>query len=149
MIDPKNPTDDAVRLIDIHTLLPQQEPFVMTGRMMHFDMQTIQTELLVTEDNLFVDDGRMSASGVMENIAQTCAARIGYINVYVLHKGVQVGVIGAIRNFRVVRTPCVGETLHTTVVVREEAFGMILADATIVVKGEPIAQCEIKIAVKE
>ena len=33
------PTDDFVREIDIHTLLPQQEPMVMIGQLMHFDMQ--------------------------------------------------------------------------------------------------------------
>ena len=29
-------TDDFVQSIDIHTVLPQQEPFVMVGRLVHF-----------------------------------------------------------------------------------------------------------------
>lgn len=147
--DPRTPADEFVRSIDIHTLLPQQEPFVMVSRIEHFDMACIRTTLAVTDDNIFVNEGQMTASGVMENIAQTCAARIGYINVYVLKKGVQIGVIGAIRNFSEQRSPRVGETLHTEICVREEAFGMILADASVCVDGEVLATCEMKIAVRE
>lgn len=147
--DPRTPSEAFVQSIDIHTLLPQQEPFVMVGRIEHFDMTCIRTTLTVAEGNIFVDADAMTASGVMENIAQACAARIGYINVYVLKKGVQIGVIGAIRNFGISRTPRVGETLTTEICVREEAFGMILADARVSVGEEVLATCDMKIAVRE
>lgn len=83
MTDYTHPTETFLRSIDIHTLLPQQEPFVMIGTLTAFTERTIATETVVRADNLFVVDGQLSAPGLIENIAQTCAARIGYANVYI------------------------------------------------------------------
>lgn len=135
--------------IDIHELLPQQEPFVMIGALTHIDKALIVTETEVKPDNIFVDNGRFSASGLMENIAQTCAARIGYVNKYILKKGIQLGFIGAVRNFEVVELPQVGDILTTRVEVKEEVFGMTLAEATIECAGKTLVTTEMKIAVKE
>ena len=84
--------------IDIHELLPQQEPFVMVGKLCHFDMEKTSTVTEIVSDNIFVENGVFTPSGIIENIAQTCAARIGYVNKYILKKGIQLGFIGAIRN---------------------------------------------------
>ncbi len=145
----ETPADDFVRGIDIRTLLPQQEPFVMVSRLEHFDMKRVVTSLVVEKDNIFVDDGALSASGIIENMAQTCAARIGYINKYVLRKGIQIGFIGAIHNFEVKRLPNVGERIATEVEILEEVFGMILAKASVSEGGEVLAETEIKIAIKD
>lgn len=143
------PSDEFVSSIDIHTLLPQQEPFVMIGRLTHFDMKRTVTETVIACDNIFVDGGRFSASGLAENIAQTCAARIGYINKYILKKGIQIGFIGAIRNLEVKALPEAGATIVTTVDVLEDVFGMTLAQATVVCDGETLVTTEMKIAVKD
>ena len=144
----KQPTEDFLRTIDIHTLLPQQEPFVMVGTLRHFEMTHIETETVISADNLFVNDGRFAASGLMENMAQTCAARLGYINKYILMKGVQLGYIGAVRNMQVHELPRVGDKITTTVDVREEVFGMLLVDATVRCGDRLIAETEMKIAEK-
>ena len=128
-------TRDQLKDIDVHTVLPQQEPFVMIGSMTHFEMGTSTTETLIKEDNIFVDNGCFSASGMMENIAQTCAARIGFYNKYILHKDVQVGFIGAVRDFKVYGLAPVGAVITTQVDVVEEIFGMTLARATITASG--------------
>ncbi len=99
-------TDAFVQSIDIHTVLPQQEPFVMVGRLVHFEMNSSTTETRVCEDNLFVENGFFSPCGMMENIAQTCASRIGFYNKYILGKDVQVGYIGAIRDYVITRKKC-------------------------------------------
>lgn len=147
--DAEHPTERDLRQIDIHMLLPQQEPFVMIGTLVHFDRTLTITETVVKADNIFVADNRFSATGLMENIAQTCAARIGYVNKYILKKGIQLGFIGAIRNFDVIELPQVGDTLITRVEVKEEVFGMTLAEATIERQGRVIVSTEMKIAVKE
>ena len=138
-----------LRNIDIHMLLPQQEPFVMVGCLTAFDEVRTVTETTIAADNIFVDDGRFSASGLIENIAQTCAARIGFVNKYILQKGIQIGFIGAIRNLEVLGLPRVGDTIVTTVDVLEDIFGMTLAEASISCGGETIVRTQIKIAVKE
>jgi len=106
--DAEKPTEQDLRQIDIHELLPQQEPFVMIDTLVHFDQTLTVTETIVRADNIFVDAGYFSATGLMENIAQTCAARIGYVNQYILKKGIQLGFIGAVRNFEVLGLPKVG-----------------------------------------
>lgn len=142
------PTGDYLRSIDVHLLLPQQEPFVMIGSLTHFEMMTSTTETLIKEDNIFVDDGRFSAYGIMENIAQTCAARIGFYNKFILHKDVQIGFIGAVRKYSISRLPSAGSVITTTVDIIEEIFGMTLASATVVNEGDVIARAEIKLSVK-
>lgn len=142
------PTDDFVRQIDVHSILPQQEPFVMIGRLEHFDMRTVRTSTEVTPDNMFVEDGRLSAAGLIENIAQTSVARIGYINRYILRKNLQIGFLGAVRNFKVSGLPMVGERFFTEVNVVEEVFGMLLATAAVSTHDRAVATTEIKIAVK-
>lgn len=145
----EQPTEEFLRSIDIHTLLPQQEPFVMVGTLTAFSMLRTVTELTISADNLFVTDGRFQAAGMIENMAQTCASRIGYVNQYILKKGVQIGFIGAIRNMQVNDLACVGDTIVTEVNIREEVFGMTLADATVRCGDKLLASTEMKIAVKE
>ena len=66
----KWPVEEFLRSIDIHEVLPQQEPFVMIGRLVQLDeVQTI-TETVICVDNIFVEDGCFSASGMIENIAE-------------------------------------------------------------------------------
>ena len=138
-----------LRQIDIHNLLPQQEPFVMIGSLVYFDERRTTTETTIREDNIFVDEGHFSASGLIENIAQTCAARIGFANKYILKKGIQIGFIGAIRNLEVFCLPKVGDTITTTVDVVEEVFGMTLAHAQITCSEKVLVTTHIKIALKE
>lgn len=147
--DFKNPTRDLLCSIDVHELLPQQEPFVMVGKLIHFDERTTETETEIKADNIFVDEGLFSASGLIENIAQTCAARIGYVNKFILKKGIQLGFIGAIRNLEVKTLPQVGDTITTRVDVLENVFGMTLANAEVTCDGKSLVTTEIKIALKE
>ena len=137
------------RDIDIHELLPQQEPFVMVGELTHFDMEKTITETKVIDSNLFVEQNHFTSSGLIENIAQTCAARIGYVNKYILKKGIQLGFIGAIRNLNVYRLPKVGETIETTILTIEEIFGMTLVKATVKIENKVITEAEMKIALSE
>lgn len=141
-------SEQFLRTIDIHELLPQQEPFVMVGQLVHFDITRTVTETTISSENMFVENGQMTDSGLIENIAQTCAARIGYVNKYILKKGIQIGFIGAIRNLEVKALPTVGDTIRTTVDVVEEVFGMILANASIECNGKTMVTTEMKIAIK-
>ena len=121
----------------------------MVGTLTHFEMTKMVTELVSPEDNIFVNDCKFSASGLIENMAQTCAARIGYVNKYILMKGIQLGYIGAIRNMQVNELPKVGDKIVTTVNIREEVFGMLLADATVMCGDKLLVSTEMKIAEKE
>lgn len=135
-------------IVDVHTLLPQQEPFVMIDRLVHYDPVRTVTSLEVRADNIFVDNGHLSVAGINENIAQTCAARMGYIS-RSSGERVRIGVIGAITGFSVSRTPLTGEVLTTTIDVVQEVFQVTLVHATVRVGDELIAETDLKIALQD
>lgn len=125
---------------DILTLLPQRPPMVMVDRLLHCDPVLTETELTIRPDNIMVEDGHLAEIGLLENVAQTCAARMGYINLS-SGKEVRMGVIGALRDMEIHARPKVGSTITTRIEVSDEVFGMTLAKAesrcgdTILVSG--------------
>lgn len=141
-------SEEYLRSIDVHTVLPQQEPFVMVGNLIAFTSDASTTETVISDTNIFVDNGYFSPSGMMENIAQTCAARVGFYNKYVLHKDVQVGFIGAVRNYVINELPAAGTTIHTKVDILQDIFGMTLANARVVSGAKVYATAEIKLSVR-
>lgn len=134
--------------ISMRELIPQRPPFVMIDKMLSFNMSVTVTQLEVRPDNVFCKDGQLSAEGLMENIAQTCAARIGYINLC-KNMAVRIGVIGAVNNFEVFRTPKVGEQIVTTIEVIEEMFQITMVKAFVRCGDETIAQANMKIALMD
>ena len=135
--------------ISVNEILPQREPFVFVDRLVQFDENETRTSFTVREGHLLVENGLLTASGILENMAQSSAARIGYLCKFVLHVPVRIGYIGAIRKFRVHRLPAVGETLSTTIILREDVFGITLTDAVVRVGDEIIAEASLKTALGE
>ena len=138
----------ALEDITLRELIPQRPPFVMINRVLSCNPVVTITELEVREENVFVVDGRFTAEGLMENIAQTCAARMGYINLSQGEK-VKIGVIGAVSGYEVFRTPKVGERIVTTIEVEEELFQITLVNAVIHCGEEVLARAKMKIALMD
>ena len=136
----------TLETIDIHELLPQQEPFVLIDQLCSYDEQTTATRFTVRPDHLMVEDGRLMTCALAENMAQTCAARLGYYNKYILKEGIQIGFIGDIKNMAVLDTARVGDTLLTTVTVTMQLMDVTLVHATIVCGERTIATADLKIA---
>lgn len=135
--------------IDIRGILPQRPPFDFVDRLVRYDDAETVTAFTVPAEHLLVEDGHLTAPGILENMAQSSAARIGYLCKYILHVPVRIGYIGAIRKFRVNRLPAAGETVQTTVVLREDVFGISLTDVTVRVDEEVIAEASLKTALGE
>ena len=135
--------------IDIREIIPQRPPFRMVDRLLSYDETVSEATLLLRPDNIFLDE-TFQIAGIVEHIAQTCAARIGYYNKYILHRDIVIGYIGAIRQLDVKRHPSVGEELLTRIEVLSSAFGMTLVSAEVSTsQGELIADGEVKIALSE
>lgn len=132
--------------IDIHELIPQQEPFVAVGELVECDETQTVTRTRVGNIKIFLDDNKMESAGIIENMAQTCAAGLGYANKYQSDKPVQIGYIGAIRNLHIFRQPEAYETVTTSVRTVENVFGMSLVEARTTVDDELIASGTLKIA---
>ena len=143
------PTDDFVQSIDIQKLLPHQKPFIMVDRLEHFSMNHVVSSFEILPNNPFVENDKLSAFCLVENIAQTCAARLGYINGIMQNHEIQIGYVGAIKNFVVTSLPSVGERIFTEIEVLEEAFGFLLAAAKITSGDKTFVTSEIKIALQD
>ena len=134
------------RDIDILELLPQRPPFVMVDHLVDYSETQTTCELTIRKDNVFCENGELAAAGLIEHIAQTCAARLGYYNKYILKTGVRLGFIGEVKDLDIVRLPREGETLNTTIVVMQEIFDVTLVTAEVRVGEGTIATTRLKIA---
>ena len=75
-----------------------------------------------------MQDGHLCSAGLIENVAQTCATRIGWLN---RDKPVKIGVIGSVSNLEIIRLPRVGQSLTTRVDVLSEIFEALVVHAEI------------------
>ena len=135
-----------MRDIPILELLPQRPPFVMVDHLTDYSDTQSSCDLTIRPDNVFCENGEFAAAGLIEHIAQTCAARLGYYNKYVLKVGVRLGFIGEVKDLDIVRLPREGETIETTIVVVQEIFDVTLVNAVVRVGEETIATTRLKIA---
>ncbi|MBE6346261.1 MAG: hypothetical protein E7067_03465 [Lentimicrobiaceae bacterium] len=138
-----------IKDIDILTLIPQKRPFVMIDRLLSCNDTEATTDLIIKEDNLFCKDGFFLETGIMENIAQTCAARIGYINMYQKDENIKIGVIGSIKDLIITKLPKVGSQLITKIKVLSEVFSITLVEAEVYDNKELLARCEMKISLTD
>ena len=141
--------DIELTSIPMLELLPQRPPFVMIDQLLHFDEVVTTTRFEVRADNLFMEGTVLKPCALVENIAQTCAARMGYINQYILKENVKLGFIGSVRDLRVLRPVRLGEVLVTSIEVMEEIMGLTLVRAEVKIGEETVVTAEMKIALSD
>ena len=134
--------------IPITNLIPQRSPSTVVDRLLSCDMTDAVTEFVVREDNIFLDQMTLAPTGIIENIAQSCAARMGCINMQ-QKESVKLGFIGDIRNCEIIRRPKCHETMTTYVNIIEDIFNLTLASVTVKVDDEVISTARIKIALTD
>ena len=135
--------------IDIRDILPQRPPFLFVDHILDYNEEnaTVETSFTIPNDSLFTDEnGQFQTPGIMENMAQCSAARIGFRAKYILHVPVEIGYIGTVKNFTLVRSPRVGETLVTKLHLNSEIFGISLCEAEVWIGDELIAKSILKTA---
>jgi predicted hotdog family 3-hydroxylacyl-ACP dehydratase len=129
---------------DIIHLIPQKPPFVMVSKLLYVDEATTRSSFTINPDNLFVKDGIFQEAGLMENIAQTTALRSGYI-ANTQNKPVEVGYIGAIKDFEVFSLPKVNDELITEITIENQVFNVTVLLGKVWHNNILIAQCEMKV----
>jgi len=131
--------------IPIIDLIPQRAPFLMVDRLLSCDFTDAMTEFTVRGDNILVEGEQLSPAGLMENMAQSCAARMGYLDM-MKNVAIRIGLIGDIRKCAFLRQPHVGERITTSVHVIEDVLGLTLAQTEAKIGDETIAYATMKIA---
>ena len=139
--------------IPITTLIPQRPPFVMVDRVTTFNDVDAITELTVREDNIFVDGGQLSAAGIIENMAQSCASTMRCISAN--NKALQglqhdamsrIWTIGDIKQVKILRYPRCNEVLNTHVRIVLNMYPLMMTAVETCVGDETIATARIALA---
>jgi hypothetical protein len=119
----------------------------MVDELTYYDPVTARSRLTVRRDNPFVEGDFMEEAGLIENIAQTCAARTGYKEKTEPQRDgvIKIGYIGMLKKMDIERCPRVGEVLQTETVIGDEIFNSTIVTATVLIEKEIIAKCEMKI----
>lgn len=127
--------------------IPQAHPIVMIDTLNYCEGPTTRTSFKIEASNIFVKNGILHEPGIIENIAQTAAAKAGF---EVKKHGAEplLGFIGAIKDLKIYAFPKVGETLETTVNIKTEIMGVTLIEGSSVCNGIKIAECEMKIFIQ-
>lgn len=128
--------------------IPQAPPFVMIDELLHTTGTETVTAFTVKEGHLFVEHGHFTEPGLIENIAQTAAAGMGK-KAEDNQEPVQVGFIGAIKNWELQALPLVGETIQTRITVLHQIMNAHIVQGVITRNGVQIAAAEFKIFLQE
>lgn len=135
---------------DILRLLPQREPMLMVDELCDADETTAVTRLSVRPNNLFLcADGMLEGVAMIENIAQSASAFVGYKSLLAGHDTAPTGYIGEVKKFNCIQRPHVGDTLTTKIQMGATAEGVSLLDGQVFVADKLMAETQMKIYVKE
>ena len=116
----------------------------MVDSLLLCDEHITRTSFRINEQNVLVVNGEFTEAGLMENIAQTAAARAGYIATKT-NEPIAVGYIGAVKNFEIFRLPKVNEELITEIKIENQVFDVTIISGTIKCNDEVMAVCEMNI----
>jgi len=136
----KNPILDKEVL---NKLIPQKSPFVMVDKLLYFSKNKVISGLTISEENIFSFQSMFTASGLVENMAQTVALHTGY-QYFLKNEPAPTGYIGAIKKVEIDTFPKVGDQLITSVTILHEIMGVTLVTSQVECNGKIIATSEMK-----
>ncbi|HLK30151.1 MAG TPA: hypothetical protein VKT28_16335 [Puia sp.] len=116
----------------------------MVDRLIHCDETGARTNFLVKENNILVEDGHLSEAGLIENIAQTAAARSGYLSKKE-EKITHIGYIGDVKNLEIAELPKINSLLETEIAIKNQIFDITVIEGKVICNHKVLAQCEMKI----
>lgn len=132
----------------ILALIPQRPPIVMVDSFFGVEDSRSWSGLTIAPDNIFCEAGKLQEGGIIEHIAQSAAARIGFLYTRQGEK-VPLGFIGSVDKLRIYRLPETGSRLVTEITVVQEVFDITLIAAQVKAGEEVIAECKMKIFIKK
>ena len=128
-------------------LIPQRPPVVMIDKLLFSDHQKTVSALTINSSCIFCENGFLSESGMVENIAQTAAAGVGYI----CKKEkipVPLGYIAAIEDLKIVDLPRIGTEINTEVNIQNKVLDVTIVKGIVTANDELLAECEMRIFIK-
>ena len=117
---------------------------VMVDAFYGIDDGVSHSGLTVEDGNIFCKDGVLHEPGIVEHIAQSAAARVGYI-FRMKNEPVPLGFIGSVDKLTIHHLPRVGSKLQTNISVMQEMGALSLISAKTDDENGPVAECRMKI----
>ena len=134
--------------MEVKLIIPQREPIIMIDEIVnHSDVKTT-TSLTINETNVFVEENIFQSSGLIENMAQSSAAKMGIQTNKEGNKPL-LGYIASIKNLMVNRLPEVGEKILTEIIIVNKINNIIVIKAEGKVDNIIISSCELKVFIEE
>lgn len=132
----------------ILNFIPQRDPICLVHTIYECNDEGTKTGFTVESDHFFVSNGCLTEAGVIENLAQSCAAGAGY-NISLKNQPPKVGFIANIKDLEIHSLPKVNSEVVTTVKLKAFVMNVTLVTVSSVCNGEPVAECEMKIFIQE
>ena len=129
---------------NISSLIPQRSPFVMIDELLCSNENSATTQFLISDNNVLVEDNYFQEPGLIENIAQTAAAKVGY-EAAVAETQAPKGFIGAVHNLEIFQLPKVNDTIQTEIIVENQIFNATLISGKVTCNDTLMATCKMKI----
>ena len=133
------------RLLD---LIPQRPPMVMLDELVEVKDDSAVSRLTILPQNILVDNGFFVEEGMLENVAQTCAAMAGFQRLSA-NEEIQKGFIVGIKDVVVHRRPQIDKTITTSVKTVMNVMNMKVISAHVRDKDGECLDCEMRIFLEE
>lgn len=124
---------------------------VMVDKLFECSDQKALTGLEIVPDNIFMRKGQFSESGLIENIAQSAALMTGWlaINLQEGKQKIPLGVIGAVKDFKVYFLPKINTEIVTQIEILFRVANATIVNGKVNVNNRLAAECELKIFTSE
>ena len=128
----------------ITDFVPQRGSMLMINSLIEAGEDHATSEFAIEGDNVFVENDIFREAGLIENIAQTAAAHVGY-HYYNKQKPVPLGFIAAIKHLEIYSLPRVHTSITTRIKVTNRIFEVTLIEGKVEQAGKMICRCEMRI----
>lgn len=128
--------------------IPQRAPFVMIDELVEASDTAATSTFKILPENILVNDGKFTEPGLIENIAQTAAAMVGY-QCMIQQVPVPVGFIAAVKDLKIMNVPSVETVIQTQVTVTNTVMDVTIVQGTVEQSGKLLCSCEMRILVQK
>jgi predicted hotdog family 3-hydroxylacyl-ACP dehydratase len=128
--------------------IPQRSPIVLISRIYKCDETSVVTGFDIVNEHILTQNGKLTESGIVENMAQTAASMAGFEAV-VNKSQPRVGFIANIKNLMINFLPEAGNEILTEVKTKTQVMNVSIIEANSYCNNQLVASCEMKIFLQE
>ena len=140
--------------VDIRKFLPHRAPMLMVDKLVAIDERSAECQFFVDDACIFVKDGELSGTGLIEHAAQTSTAIVGQRFFTEAQNGAPVlGFISAVKNIEIGTLPRARQTLITrSTLVTHVPNGLVslcAMDVRSTVDGRTVLRCSMNFVIEQ